>query len=199
MTQQPPTHAMWVDLETTGADENAGEVLEVGCVLTPLTPLAPELSRYSLVIRPAEQAWPLMMNEVVHGMHVDSGLLDEIHDGREPLTRVLVDKLLVAWRRAAAREVGASGPFVLAGSGVAHFDARWLRLHFPEFSRALTYYTLDVGVMRRALDWADAGMPPYPLPETKAHRALDDALDHLAEWRWYASHLQNPCAWAGCS
>lgn len=210
-----PTHALWVDLETTGTDETRGEVLEVGAILTTLDAVATEVSRYQLTIKPANRAWFSAMSNVVVKMHSESGLLDDIAGVEEEMPREAVDRMLVAWRRAAVREARAAGhvvttPLVLAGSGVGHFDGRWLRLHFPEFSRALTYYTLDVGVLRRAFAamatpvqrgtywWTGAEMPRYEFPERKAHRGLDDVVDHVAEWRWYASHMRNPCAWAGC-
>lgn len=187
-----PSHALWVDLETTGTDERTGHVLEVGCVLTPLAAPWPTLSTYRLAVLPSDPSWREQMAPVVRRMHTDNGLLDELAEPREALDREQVDKMLRAWRRAVCREFGVEDPLALAGSGVGHFDSRWLRLHFPLFTRGLTFWTLDVGVLRRAFVYAGRadvveGRPDQP--EEKRHRGLADALDHLAEWRWYAAHL----------
>ena len=76
--------------------------------------------------------------------------------------------------------------FMLAGSGVGHFDRRFLAAHTPTIERAFWYPVLDVGVMRRMLQYAGREDLVPPLPESgKAHRALADARFALECCREY--------------
>jgi len=176
-----------VDLETTGLDEHAGAVLEVGCVLLDSHTLA-TVSEYSaLVDAPAIAV--ATMDDVVREMHRTSGLLDELDyrrahylSGRDPDS--VVDPIDVV-DRSFARVLDAhasGGRCVLAGSGVSHFDGRWLREHLPRSTKLLTYWSYDVGVLRRVLRDIVHVEPP-DLSDRKTHRALDDARVHAEELR----------------
>lgn len=189
MSDHTDMNIAWLDFETTGSDERDGSLLEVGVIVT--TPALSELSRRSWLVEP-DLDHVATMAKVVRDMHTRNGLLDEIDRkradylaGRDATPGVLtpaeVDAKLAAW----LAYWTVRGRVILAGSGVGHFDSRWLRLHLPKSAKAFTYWPLDVGVVRRFL--ITAGVTPHrpAEPDTKAHRALDDAEDHLAEARHY--------------
>jgi oligoribonuclease len=178
-----------IDLETTGLEERHGSVLEVGLVVTDadLRPLA----EWSTLVVP-DLAHIAVMPDVVREMHARSGLLDELdalmaaraggrpHEGlltRRGTDRALSD-VLSPWKVAGRLELG--------GSGVGHFDGRWLRAHFPRAAQMLTYWPRDVGVLRRELAAVDPELVlEQHIEGEKPHRALADIRLHVAEARAY--------------
>jgi len=121
-------------------------------------------------------------------MHRDSGLLDEhlarADDGTARLlpTPEEAGKMIARMVRRHTDE-----PVTLAGSGVGVFDLRWIEQHMPELANMLTYWVIDVGVIRRFLrDVVGMGnVLAYQGPAEKAHRAMADVEDHLTEALYY--------------
>ena len=174
----------WLDLETTNADEHTGSIVEVGAIIT--GPDLREIEDISLLVQPDPDHWEAMP-EVVQRMHETSGLAYEIEEAmaRPGQTDALdvrnADRILAAF----LGRYTVRGQVILAGSGVSHFDSRWIRLHLSRSAKQLTYWTYDVGNVRRFLGSIDKALV-RPMPEGgKAHRGIVDARDHLDEWRYY--------------
>lgn len=170
----------WIDLETTGLDETAGSILEVGLVVT--DPVGHVLDQREWLVAP-DPDHLADLDPVVYEMHRTSGLLAELEAaGRAACDLDYLDRdvcrSLDGWT--------VDGRIILGGSGV-HFDARWMRTHLPEAFRRLTYWHYDVGVVRRLMRSVDPRML-RPAAD-KAHRALVDARDHADEWAWYRRRL----------
>lgn len=168
---------LWLDLETTGSNVDHDSIIEVGAILT--TTDLTEVAEFSIVIDPSDEALGRMLRTPpVREMHKANGLLAEVLEGtgRKPHDAA---KALLAW----LDENGApQGRTVLAGSGVAHFDRRFIDRYMPQVSRWLRYWVIDVGVIRRAHGmWV--GTEVSTAYDAKTHRALDDARLHLAEAR----------------
>lgn len=185
-----PTLACWIDLETTGPDQARGHVLEVAAIVTTADAAATEVARLDLVIAPAE--WDgvddlaagvppgSVLPPELGAMHSRSGLLDAV-TAAPRRTRRDVDQQLLEWRLDVCDAAGASRTMLLAGSGVAHFESRWIPAHFPRFAAGLTWWTLDTGVVARALR-----LTGHDIDTARGrflHRALADVEDHLDEWR----------------
>jgi oligoribonuclease (3'-5' exoribonuclease) len=183
-----------IDLETTGHDDERdplASVLEVGVVLCRDSPDLPVVAEANLLIRPPGLLTDLDrlfagMKPLVRAMHTSSGLWDEARgDNAWPIHDA--DRALADWLTG---HVG-DAQVPLLGSGVSHYDSRWLRQHLPRFAMHLTYWTLDCGVIRRALE--AAGRPDLldvaRDVEAKPHRALGDAQLHAAETRRYLQLL----------
>lgn len=182
----------FIDLETTGTDETNGSILEIGAIVTDeeLQPLA----SWETLVDP-QMAHVADMAPVVREMHTASGLLDQLDRIAPELVantapdgiRYLPD---ADYRLAELlRPFTIRGQIVLAGSGVGHFDARWIARHLPRTSKLLTFWTIDVGVVRRFLSMlADVDIPT--LNDRKPHRALDDVRLHLAEATVYRDALR---------
>jgi oligoribonuclease len=185
----------WIDLETTGSDEHAGSLLEVAAIVT--DEHLRELDRAEWLVDP-DIEHVATMAEVVRAMHTESGLLDEIDRhkaahlaGRYPDAVVdppdYVDRRL----RDLLDLYAIRGRLILAGSGVGHFDSRWIRAHLPRSAKRLTYYPWDVGVVRRFLGSVDPALVLEQHPAgAKPHRAMADAELHLAEWRAYRDAMR---------
>lgn len=170
-------HLLWIDLETTGSASDKDCIIEVGAVLT--TTDLTELGSFTSLVRPNDRGLGrLMLNKFVREMHTANGLLDELLNS-EAKTPHDVGQELIAW----ATDLGAQqGRTVLAGSGVAHFDRRFLDKFMPQVTQLLRYWVIDIGVIRRAHDmWV--GTEVSKANDAKTHRALDDVYCHLEEAR----------------
>jgi oligoribonuclease len=172
---------LWLDLETTGADESKDSIIEIGCVLT-TTDLV-HIAESSWLVEPTDEALGrLLRNDIVRRMHETNGLLHEITKGSvSPVHKPHeAAKLLLGWLRLSGAN---EGSVVLAGSGVAHFDRRFISRWMPQVDRFLRYWCIDIGVVRRAHEMWTGTPSPSTANEAKTHRALDDARCHLAEAR----------------
>lgn len=176
--REPPL--AFLDLETTGADERTGEILEVAVVVT--DPAAPfvELGEFTRIIRLYRQDWRSLMDDTVTAMHAANGLAIAVDACHCPL-RVAETQLFAFLDQF-------EPPLRLAGSGVAHFDRRWLKAHMPRVEAMFDYPSMDVGPVRRLIrDYAQRKDLVPELDGSKPHRALADARLHLTEFRHYAA------------
>ena len=179
----------WVDLETVGLDAHHDPILEVGVIVTAGHTPFTELAEAEFVIRPEGNDWTHRMNPKVLEMHTGNGLLANVFASGVPITEV--EQALIGM----LDTVGSKHDFVLAGSGVAHFDRRFIDAQMPALSKWLRYYTVDVGVLRRSLAAIGLGAVVDEAAEVgklggrKEHRAFGDIESHLAEMRFYADRL----------
>jgi oligoribonuclease (3'-5' exoribonuclease) len=88
----------WTDVETTGLNENAGELLEVAIVVT--DDELNEVGHCSTVVLPTahnlEALFELKMDSVVREMHTKNELLDELRSGNGLLLEE-AQSMLVGW------------------------------------------------------------------------------------------------------
>lgn len=181
---------LWLDLETTGSGP-AAAIIEVGCVLTDGSYPFEELAEYQSVIGQADYDPPDLygLDEVVVRMHMKNGLFQELLlDNGTSSMKVesnIFQYLLDPW-------VPGDQLVPLGGSGVSHFDRKYIARDWTQLDHRLAYWSYDVGVMRRMLALAGVEFPQ----EEKAHRALADARQHLAEARtyikWILDHRDAP-------
>ncbi|MBA3875617.1 MAG: hypothetical protein C0498_01550 [Anaerolinea sp.] len=180
LTMDLPPYCLFLDLETTGTDEGRDPIIEIGCILTRTTPAFPELASCSFVVTNyAPWLRPQMSGEVLV-MHASNGLLAELDAGAgvsiHEAERLVLDMVN---RHAGDERV------ILAGSGVGHFDRRFLRAQMPGLDARLVWYVLDIGVVRRLARLA--GVRAGWAGDAKPHRALADTRLHLAEARELAA------------
>lgn len=168
---------LFIDLETTGSNVEHDNIIEIGAILT--TTDLDLIDDFTTVVDPSDEALGRMMrNDIVREMHTANGLLDAVLKGADTKPHEATADMLAFLRRNNAPE----GRTVLAGSGVGHFDRRFLDAYMPPVSRYLRYWCIDMGVIRRAHEmWT--GSTLTPVNDTKTHRALDDARIHLEEAR----------------
>jgi oligoribonuclease len=191
MTREPQaSDLLWVDLETSGLHEDKDLLLEVGFVLTGGDLV--EAARASWVL-----PWPFerlqrvrrQVNQIVRDMHEANGLWAEC-------------SLSEAWipfrRRRMLTEIGTwaaehAPTATLAGSSVGQFDVHWLNWWLPEVLAGRTHRVLDVSSIGEDLRrWAPHVVESRP-PARKAHRALPDIEDSIAELR----HYRLQAGWCG--
>jgi oligoribonuclease len=174
---------LWVDLETTGTDETEDDIIEVGAILTDFD--LEVIRMFSAVSRPSDHAYKRMMeNKVVRKMHTDNGLLailDKLPPDFGDLRKVDADFVKFI------REWVPEGKVYLAGSGVSHFDKRFIQSQLWETDALLVRPTIDVGVIRRFFRISGITLSQGPPGRDKTHRAMDDITQHLNE----ARHFRN--------
>jgi oligoribonuclease len=184
----------WVDLETTGGDERRDPIIEAAMIITDRALV--DLRTLSLVINPVYSGprygdWKQRLDAepVVKQMHTANGLLRDLSFGMSlaEAQNAMIETL---------EHYGAKGEFLLAGSGVSHFDRRMLVEQMPRFDSWLVEgKSLDVGHVRRFI--RDIAERPDLIKREaapsarKAHRALRDIQAHLAEARHYQSAFQD--------
>lgn len=189
-----PTHALWVDLESTDSDpySDHAAILEVGAIITLFDPDLTEVARASMIIRPPgaqpehDAIWQRMV-PVVRQMHTDNGLWLEATTGETAWNIIEADQALRQWVHT---HTGGT-PVPLAGSGVAHLDRPFVMAHLPHLSTQLTYWHLDIGNVRRLLQLAgrDEHVDLATDVAAKPHRGLADVELHVAEARRYLQLL----------
>lgn len=188
------THLLWCDLETTGKDVGVDEIVEVGTILTDtdLTVIA----EYEDIAVPSLHGRDRINSDpFVKAMHERSGLLSDIDtavgDGPWPSALDRPRLLTVVEQQITemlAEHGVATGQVALAGSGVGHFDLAFVREHLPGVAEKLTYWTIDVGVLRRAYQMWN-GSDLSTANTSKTHRAMDDVHCHLTEARAFRDVL----------
>ena len=189
-----PKWFAWIDLETNGLDPRDNPILEVGMVVTPTSIPFNEIATYESAVEPSSDQHPTWrddMDSFVVKMHTVNGLLLDIESGNGASIRRVEKEMIEV-----LADFGRPHQFMLAGSGVGHFDARFLQAQMPEFYKWLQYPCLDVGVIRRAFSFSgrrdlDKYGSTFSSRGGKPHRGLADVQDHLAEFRAYAQIFSN--------
>lgn len=172
----------WIDLETTG-NRDDDSIIEVGFVLTDRD--LNEVEAMGLTVKPWD--WNFLvdrMTPVVVEMHRLNGLLDDVTLTIDRINEVdeAVSEVL--------RKYGKGNHIPLAGSGVAHFDRKYIRRELPKTDDLLSYWAYDIGSVRRFLRWWGIPTPGSELRQAKTHRALDDIREHIAETKAIRDALQ---------
>lgn len=164
----------WVDVEATGLNEHAGNILEVGLALTTWDLV--EVARWSRVV---DFCGPV--DAVIAAMHGPdgSGLLVLHEDGERwhtvdamtpwCLSPSEVEREGAAWIRSHCGDILP----IWAGRNVG-FDRRWLRLHMPALHEAISHRSLDETTVRLvAQAWGGITFERDG-HRGQRHRALDD-------------------------
>lgn len=172
----------WIDLETTGSDPDEDAILEVGIALS-RDDFEPKIAA-KWILGFAEPT--ATTNPRVVQMHTRNGLWRDVAESSLALHEA--DEQIDAWLHWATSELP-DRRLIFAGSGVGHFDGRFIRPKLPKLDAWLTYWTLDVGVIRRFLPMCGIAVPDAEV--TKPHRALDDALHHMEEARRYRELIRH--------
>lgn len=169
----PIDSPLWafIDLETVGTDRELHPPIEIGIAIVEREGFTPiDVRNFVVKLEPDTHFPPRVLK-----MHTVNGLIAAASDSQLSIEEA-DDK--------AAGFVGGYGQgrhIPLAGSGVAHFDRPFIKRWMPKLDATLSHWAMDVGVLRRSFGLIGIS----PLPDEKTHRALDDALFHAKEFRYY--------------
>jgi oligoribonuclease len=176
---------IWTDLETTGLNPEADEILAVGLLITDNT--FNEIARFERAVH-VPAGWRAMrdMSPYVLDMHTKSGLIERVADSRLSLADVEQQacEFLDQHLGEPAEKITARPP--MAGNSV-HFDRAFLLRHCPELIRRFNYRLLDVSTLKvlacatvpGAQAWNDSRPPAPHTPIAD----LEGSIAELAHWR----------------
>ena len=181
---EPAPRLVWVDLEMTGLDTEACEIVEIATLVTDadLTVLA---EGPCLVVRPSADAFA-RMSDFVRDLHARSGLLELIETSTVSLADAQRETL------AFLEQQVPRGAAPLCGNSVWK-DRAFLERYMPDVVSFLHYRMIDVSTLKELVRrWYP---PAYHAPKKKeAHRALDDIRESIEELRFYRERVFVPPA-----
>jgi len=194
MARIVPSALLWCDIETPGLPEgndfSTSPILEIAGVITDFD-LTKFTGVHEAVKLTKEHVEILKKNPEVVKMHKSSGLLEECKNSTKTL-KDLEESMLDLVKQGTFEK----GEYILAGSGVASFDYPLIKHYMPELASWLTYYTLDIGILRRSVyylshrrNFVDDTKNSYK-DGYKKHRAMDDVLAHIEEAEKYRDWLR---------
>jgi oligoribonuclease len=166
---------LWLDMEMSGLDVDKEVPIEVAAIVTDWNFTA--LEQYHAIIRQPQSYLDAMdaWNKKHHG---ESGLLAQIPNGKEPET---VDRELA---ELIGRHFGAERA-ILAGNSIGQ-DRLFIRRYMPLTEAKLHYRMLDVTAWKVVFN----GLFHKKFKKKDGHRALDDVLESIGEFKYYLSFVK---------
>lgn len=188
-----PDRLLWIDIETSDSDEKAphAALLEIGLTITSFSGQTWNNSSQNFLVEPNDRQrellyrWPREVME----MHTKNGLLFEWlnYSAGEDDYILYIEMLKWINDHIEGPPLSVDKRIVAAGSGL-HFDRRWLSKFVPQMDRHLTYYNIDVGVMRRMIQMHAPSLLTISTV-TKEHRALSCNAEAIDTYRWIVGIL----------
>ena len=185
--------APFIDVETTGLDENKDVLLEVGVVVVDM-PSGEEVADFRTGIGYASgmlSGFREQCNSFVREMHDKSLLWNwlTVPDNCIPLAD------LDGWLQSIAQLwLPAESPSALPPlmNFNAPFDWRWLNRYAPKFTQTCLHYRVfDISTLRASVAMTyPAGFGPQKGEDV--HRAVPDCRQAIEYWRWYRAHVMTP-------
>lgn len=174
----------WIDVETDGLDSQKNNLLQVALIVTDgnLTPLHDGIE--FVIHHSAEAVAEMRANchSVVREMHDSSGLWDDLIESESSVSDV--DALLYAEltrlipERATAR---------FGGNSIT-LDRNFLSVNLPKSYSHIGYRSYDLTSVAKLFT---DNTPEFPIFEKKrAHTALEDIRESIAEARYYSNILR---------
>lgn len=189
------SNLVWVDLETTGLDTERDDLLEVAVIVTDQNLVMLD-EPFTTVVFPTD-GWTdrLLANSYVRDMHTKNGLRTDVEalydlNAQESVeyTRWSIDGKLRDW----LRQFGDENTMPLAGSTIS-FDRAVMQKHLSRTERYLHYRNVDVSTVKRCVQmWYPEVYRDYVdnyQSTDKAHRALTDLRESIAELAHYKEHV----------
>lgn len=165
---------LWLDLQTTGLNENRDSILEIGMIVT--DGLLGEVDAFSKTISASTEQLS-KMNNFVQSMHYNSGLLSEIEDSSG--LDVIEDRAVEFLERHFNEKV------VLHGNSI-HFDRRFIRRHMWNFESLLNHKMVDVASFKESFA---TYKPETGFQRQKTSRSIDDIKESIKEYKAYLENL----------
>lgn len=162
----------WLDLETTGSELEHNYIIEIGAAITDMNLNVLDARDYVIGYDIVHEN----ISPVVEEMHTKNGLWRDVANSKTRIGEA--DNELAEW----IRKYNKSNHMAFAGSGVMHFDRKFIKRDLPLLDARLTHWAIDVGVMRRTFKYL-LGIDEWP-EDNKTHRAIDDVYFHIEEMKF---------------
>jgi oligoribonuclease len=171
---------VWIDCEMTGLDVEKDALVEVAVLITN-SQLEILDEGFSVVIKPVASALE-GMGDFVRNMHQESGLLEELENGKDLAVAEL--EILEYIKRFVPEEKVAP----LAGNSIGT-DRMFINRYMPTLDSFLHYRNVDVSSIKELVRrWYPKTY--FQLPKKEGgHRALADIRESIAELRYYQKSI----------
>ncbi len=170
----PTQKLLWVDLEMTGLEPETDQIIEVAALVTDWE--FTELDQYEAVVKHDRTSIKKLLQANPWWETVPESrdaLLEKVEKG-VPATDIQ-QQLLVLIKKHFADQ-----PAVLAGNSI-HQDRRFIRKYWSMVDAKLHYRMLDVSAWKIVAE----GKYGLSFDKQKAHRAMDDIRESIAELQFY--------------
>lgn len=175
-----PKRLLWVDLEMTGLDASRDVILEIAALVTDdqlnIMARGPEI-----VIHQSAEVLD-GMNDVVHAMHMQSGLIDKVRKSSVSLDDAYKQMLEFVNKECE------QGITPLCGNSVWQ-DRQFLQRYMPALVDFLTYRIIDVSSIKLLINMWYPHNSKSLFKKKESHRALDDIQESIAELNQYKKHF----------
>lgn len=166
---------LWLDLEMTGLNADHDVILEIAVIATDIN-LTTMIEGPSLAIYQTEQTLQ-RMNSWVRGQHTKSGLLDRVAISK--ISESIAEKQVLDFI-----QEHCSQEFHFAGNSI-YQDKTFLKKYMPRLNERGHYRVVDVSSLKVLIKGWYPNAPEADFKKSKAHRALDDIRESVAELRHY--------------
>lgn len=192
MTYEEPTLLPWIDMETSGLDENGPDawVGEIGFAITDRS--LGIVDSISFVVEPGhlgafvciDGSWPVE-NDIVLEMHRKNGLFDALNRGEGRPMGWVADRCIEF-----LGDYVEPGTRPLCGSSLRH-DRNWLQKFAPNLHNFFHYRSIDVSALKETIArWWPDDVPEFDPPPVKLHRVDPDIVDSINEFKAYMAILE---------
>lgn len=178
---------LWIDLETTGLDPRADEILEIALVVTDNELGVLHQESHVLPFDLAEAG--RKVNDYVLKMHEDNGLWAACRQAHAAAAEGVGDERVETYLKVlqSMRRFTEPRTTPICGSTIA-FDRGFLRHHVPALEAHFSHRNLDVSVLGElAARWAPETWEKRP--KGGGHRALPDILGSIELLRYWRGTL----------
>ena len=179
---------VWIDLETTGLDPEAEQVLEIGLIVTDQD--YNPMDVFTSLVEPMHDAETTRRFAVpfVREMHDKSGLWDQLGTVPPHTARpAQVESKAIQWLERIMAEHEFTKP-PLCGSSVG-FDRGFLKVHMPTLEGYFHYRNIDVSTIKELCRRRKPEVLEALPPKVERHRSYPDLLDTINEMKHYDKYL----------
>jgi len=174
-TSRKPTHLVWLDLETTGIDDQTRAIIEIATIIT---------DRELNVLEEGPDLIIHQPDEILEAMdpwcvkqHGASGLTEAVRKSQITLKEAERQTLEFVSRYCPPKACP------LCGNSIC-FDRRFIMRYMPGFNAHLNYRNVDVSSIKElAYRWYPGATKQ--LEKRTSHRAMDDIRESIEELRLY--------------
>lgn len=166
---------LWLDLEMTGLNADVDVILEIAVIATDIN-LETVIEGPVFTIHQPEDQLALMI-PWVRNLHTKSGLLQRVETSKVSVHEA--EKEVLEFVRDTCDK-----DFYLAGNSI-YQDRTFLKRYMPTLHEKAHYRVVDVSSLKVLIEGWYPHSPESSFKKSKAHRALEDVRESIAELKHY--------------